>query len=240
MSEKKVYGIVGDGRMATHFCHYLRLSGVEYISWSRKHDAGCSPFAKLKDCHVVALLIGDGAIPEFLEQHPQLRNLRLVHFSGSLVLAGVPSYHPLMSFTHELYSLDEYQKIPFIYEQGQPSFAEVFAGLSNESFALDSAKKPLYHALCVLSGNFTVLLWQKAFREFASEFGFDAKILQPYMKRVFQNLADDWQNALSGPLARGDKKTIDKNLNALRGDAFQDVYRAFVQSRDKEETDERD
>ncbi len=233
MSEKKVYGIVGDGRMANHFCHYLRLSGVSYISWSRSQDQKVDPFAKLRSCQRVLLLIGDSAIFQFLEQNPLLRSLPLAHFSGSLVLAGVPSYHPLMSFSQKLYSLEDYRKIPFVYEQDQPTFADVFPDLPNPSFALDATKKPLYHALCVLSGNFTVLLWQKVFREFTQRLGLDSKILLPYLQKVCQNLAVDWQNALSGPLGRGDKQTIAKNLEALQGDAFEDVYRSFVRSVEK-------
>ncbi len=233
MSEKKVYGIVGDGKMASHFCRYLDLCGVDYISWSRRADVGVRPFDKLKNCQLVCLLISDGAIGDFLEQNRELKNLRLVHFSGSLFLEGVPSYHPLMTFAKRLYSRQEYQKIPFVYEQGQPTFAQIFPKLPNESFPLQRDKKPLYHALCVLSGNFTTLLWQKVFGEFERQLGLEPKILFAYMQQIFENLQDDWKNALSGPLSRGDKSTIDANLNALQGDNFAGVYRAFVQALDK-------
>ena len=33
---------------------------------------------------------------------------------------------------------------------------------------------------------------------------------------------------LSGPLSRGDQATLQRNLEALKGDPFEDVYRAFV------------
>ena len=36
--------------------------------------------------------------------------------------------------------------------------------------------------------------------------------------------------ALTGPLARGDTGTIDLNLEALEGDSYQDVYRAFLRA----------
>ncbi len=233
MNKKNLYGIVGSGQMAKHFCHYLSLSDVSYVTWSRNADKGLSPFEKLQDAKVVLLLISDSAIASFLEQYPQLKKLNLVHFSGSVFLEGVPSYHPLMSFAKGLYSLQEYQKIPFIFEKGKPAFGEVFSELPNPSFALDKADKPLYHALCVLSGNFTVMLWQKVFREFAQRFSFSPKILLPYMHKICQNLSGDWEEALSGPLARGDEQTIAKNLKSLQGDAFADVYRAFVQTLEK-------
>ncbi len=219
--------------MAKHFCHYLDLCDVSYLTWSRSVDKGLSPLEKLRDCKVVLLLISDGAISPFLERYSELKNFKLIHFSGTIFLEDVPSYHPLMSFVDELYSLEEYQKIPFIYEKGESSFGEIFPELPNESFALPSADKPLYHALCVLSGNFTVMLWQKVFREFEEKFKIDAKILLPYMHRVCQNLSGDWENALSGPLARGDEQSIAKNLSSLQKDAFQDVYRAFVRTLDK-------
>jgi predicted short-subunit dehydrogenase-like oxidoreductase (DUF2520 family) len=35
---------------------------------------------------------------------------------------------------------------------------------------------------------------------------------------------------LTGPLARGDRKTISANLAALAGDPWRDVYRAIVEA----------
>ncbi len=227
MSKKFLYGVVGDGRMANHFCHYLRLSGLPFVRWSRRADGDADPSATFRYCRAVLLLISDGAISSFVKNNPNLHKFSLIHFSGSLVIDGVPSYHPLMSFSREVYSLEEYRAIPFISERGKPTFAEIFPDLSNQSFAINPADKPLYHALCVLSGNFTVMLWQKAFSDFEGKLGLKAELLRPYMQRIFQNLDENWKNCLTGPLARRDEITMKKNLESLNGDAYQKVYQAF-------------
>ncbi len=227
MNKKHSYGIVGDGRMANHFCHYLSVSGVSFVRWSRKTGGNSDPSVLFQGCDFVLLLISDGAILPFVEKFPNLRKFKLIHFSGSLVLNGIPSYHPLMTFSHELYSLAEYQAIPFVSERGELSFSEIFPDLPNASFAINPEDKPLYHALCVLSGNFTVMLWQKAFSDFEQKLGLKADLLKPYMHRICKNLEKDWKNCLTGPLARGDEITIKKNLESLNGDVYQKVYQAF-------------
>lgn len=215
--------LVGDGRLARHLAHYLTLLGLPFDQWSRRQG----PPSALRDyadraSHVL-LAISDSALAAFVEDHPDLHNC--FHFSGALTIAGATSVHPLMTFSHELYPLDVYKSIPFICE------AESLPGFPNRSFALDPAMKPLYHALCVMSGNFTVLLWEKAFASFAS-LGLPREVLLPYLAQVATNLitAAPGESVLTGPLARGDSTTIDKNLAALGGDPYADVYRAFVRA----------
>ncbi|MES2963296.1 MAG: DUF2520 domain-containing protein [Bdellovibrionota bacterium] len=55
-------------------------------------------------------------------------------------------------------------------------------------------------------------------------------VLIPYLERISKNLTDAKPNesVLTGPLARGDRSTIESNIDSLEGDPFADVYRAFV------------
>lgn len=106
-------------------------------------------------------------------------------------------------------------------------------GFSNRGFEIDAEQKPLYHALCAMSGNFTVLLWEKVFADFAAKLGLPAAILRPYLSQVAQNLLlesaqADAASVLTGPLVRGDQSTIAKHLRALGNDPFAGVYEAFV------------
>jgi predicted short-subunit dehydrogenase-like oxidoreductase (DUF2520 family) len=93
---------------------------------------------------------------------------------------------------------------------------------------MDYRMKSLYHSLCVLSGNFTTMLWQKAFSDFDEKLELDDNLLIPYMEQTFENLRTDRTNALTGPLARKDKATVERNLQALEGDLYQNVYRSFA------------
>lgn len=236
MNDKTPYAIIGDGRMATHFAAYLKLSGIPFKQWSRKKNSLEDPTDYLRGSRAVFLLIKDDAIREFTENHPRLKDMNLIHFSGSLHLEGIPSIHPLMTFSKDLYSLEKYRTIPFVHEQGKVSLHDLLPELPNRSIALDYRKKSLYHSLCVMSGNFTTMLWQKAFSDFDEKLDLDSKILIPYMEQTLDNLKKDWANALTGPLARKDSGTVRKNMDALKGDLYREVYRSFADTVFKGET----
>ena len=229
------YGIVGDGCVARHFCRYLSLAGIPFKQWSRKRNKQVSVTDFLTGCRAVLLLIRDDAIADFINSNPELLQMNPVHFSGSIYCKEVPSIHPLMTFGTDLYCLEKYRKIPFISEKGRIGFKDLFPELSNPAFAIDSEKKALYHSLCVLAGNFTVMLWQKAFADFHNRLGLDGKILFPYLEQIFANIKNNPFAALTGPLARDDKKTITMNLNALSSDSYQDVYLAFLKTLNQKE-----
>jgi len=151
-----------------------------------------------------------------------------LHFSGQLVTDMAYAAHPLMTFGPELYTLQDYQKIPWILEQGSPEFSELLPGLTNPHFCISKREKNYYHALCVMANNFTTLLWSKFFDEMDDRFQIPKENLLPILRRTVTNLCDDHKKVLTGPLARGDKSTIAANLKSLEGDAYAEVYRAFV------------
>lgn len=228
------YGIIGDGRMARHMAHYLELLGNPATLWSRKFEkeTGVPVHQQLSQCDVILLLISDGAIVPFLssviENSPSLAEKKWLHFSGALVTPLCSGFHPLMTFGKELYDLKSYSEIHFICEANGPKFSEIFPHLTNPSFQILSELKPLYHSLCVISGNFTVILWQKLFEDFAKKIGIPIEAAFPYLKQIARNIETHPEAALTGPLQRGDLKTIAANLKALDGDPFQKIYTAFV------------
>ena len=156
-----------------------------------------------------------------------------IHFSGSLVSDHVIGAHPLQSFNTGLYTLEQYQQIPFVIDHDAPDFKSLLPGLMNHHVRLNKSKKSKYHALCVLSGNFSCLLWQKLFSSLEDEFHLPKEIAHVYLRQQMQNLLDAPENALTGPLVRGDTQTISRHLRALTGDEFKDVYASFVACYDK-------
>ncbi len=224
------YGIVGSGRVATHFAHYLNLLNLPYAQWSRRAEtaSGIGLKQTLRDSDVVLLLLSDSAIEKFLEENSFLREKTLFHFSGSLSIPGVYVAHPPMTFGHPLYDLATYQSIPFLLEDSDWLFKECFPDFKNPVFLVDPRERPYIHALCVLAGNFTSILWDKYFSEMKNKFNISAESLHPYLWGIFKNLEVDHRKALTGPLSRGDEATIAKNLAALMGDPFQKVYQSFV------------
>lgn len=221
------YLLIGNGRVAKHFRHYFTLLGLDFLSWHRGQDQATLQSHLSKASHVL-LLISDSAIEPFIRETQFHDNQVLIHCSGSLVTDLAFCAHPLNTFTNELYDLNRYESVPFIVDADAPDFSDLLPGLPNESFRLEKMKRPKYHALCVMSGNFTTLLWQKAFSDFEAEFQLPSRCLQTYLKSITDNLMNNPKGALTGPLARGDQAVIQNNLDSLSGDPFQAIYQAFV------------
>ena len=103
-------------------------------------------------------------------------------------------------------------------------------GDQNPAFSIPVTDRPYYHALCVMAGNFSILLWVKLFDELQRRFDIPPAAAHPYLVRVMANVMAEGRCALTGPLSRGDTETIVLNLKTLAGDPFQAVYAAFVRA----------
>src|SRR3990167_6008005 len=227
MNKTPRYLIIGNGRVARHFCHYLTLLHLDFTTWHRQNPLD-ELYQALPQVSHVLLLISDDAIETFVKQHLKNTDVICIHFSGSLLSQRAYGTHPLMCFSNNLYDLPHYKTIPFIVDDHAPDFNYLLPGLPNQHMRLPTALKAKYHALCVLSGNFSCLLWQKLFSSFEQEFNFPASIAHPYLQQQTLNLITNAKTALTGPFVRDDTATIEKNLVALDTDPFAEVYQSFV------------
>jgi predicted short-subunit dehydrogenase-like oxidoreductase (DUF2520 family) len=223
------YGIVGDGRMARHMAHYLTALNIPFKQWARKTSKQ-TPIEVLGQCPIILVLIKDSAIESFINAWPDLRTKQLIHFSGALVSPLASGFHPLMTFGNELYSLSQYEQIPFIGEKGGVAFKKVFPNLKNPFYAIDAQLKPLYHALCVMSGNFSVLLWQSLFDGLEKKMMIPRQAALPYLQQITQNLITQGEKALTGPISRKDYPTLLRNIAALDDNPLQEIYLAFIKA----------
>ena len=229
--------LIGDGRLARHLTRYFDQLGLSHAAWSRRmHAEGrCPELKALVHCRTRALLaIRDGAIEPFISAHPELGSAVCVHFSGHLASPLAVGAHPLFSFAGTLYQRELYERIPFVIDQGSPPLCLLIPGLPNPSFFIEPERRSRYHALCVLAGNFTTLLWKKLFFELDREFGIAREHALPYLESVTRGLAGKGP-PLSGPLSRGDHATLQRNLEALKDDPFEEVYQAFVSAYESRE-----
>ena len=239
------YAIVGGGRLARHFSEYFRLLEIPHTRWTRDHRSAFNSFATadatqrlqatVRDADRVLLLVSDNSIVAVLRQYPFLHEKQLIHCSGSLSIPGVAGAHPLMTFADKLYPLETYSGVPFVLETGF-SFEHLFPDLPNAHFVVSARDKSRYHAMCVMAGNFCQVLWKGIADRFERELELPATALHPYLARVAENFIASPHSALTGPLARGDVKTIERNLDSLAGDPLQDLYAAFIRfhERDRE------
>jgi predicted short-subunit dehydrogenase-like oxidoreductase (DUF2520 family) len=228
----KTFLIIGRGRVARHLAHYFTLEGFAFRTHNR-HE----PFENFKSglsesTHVLLAISDVGVEPFCLANAEWLNEKTVVHFSGSLSTPLAHGAHPLMTFSNDLYLLETYRALAFICES--PDFENLLPGLKNPHFVLDASLKPLYHAWCVMSGNFSTLLWESFFEQLESRMGLPRSVAMPYLKQLTQNLAQSSAGAtvLTGPLTRGDSETLARNLGALKseGSAYASVYTAFVDS----------
>jgi predicted short-subunit dehydrogenase-like oxidoreductase (DUF2520 family) len=227
MGQVPHYLIIGNGRVATHIQHYFSFLSLSYSSWNRSQSHALLDQELIRATHVL-LLVSDHAIQPFIETYLKKSSALLIHFSGSLVIDKAFGAHPLMTFSHRLYDLSKYQMIPFVLDDDAPSFEILLPGLPNSHVRLHKSLKPKYHAMCVMSGNFSCLLWQKLFNTLETEFNLPPAIANHFLQQQMQNLITDPQTALTGPLVRGDTITIENNIAALTLDPFQEVYKSFI------------
>lgn len=220
------YLLIGNGRVARHFRRYFTLLNLPFLSWNRNQPIQDLQ-VKLSNSTHILLLISDQAINPFITQYIN-QAVMCVHFSGSLVTKLAHGAHPLMTFNEDTYTFEQYHEIPFIIDHDAPDFQELLPGVPNTHARLSKALKAKYHALCVLSGNFSCMLWQKLLDSLENEFKLSKEVAYPYLIQQTKNLLKNNKHALTGPLVRKDIKTIESNIDALHQDPFQQVYKSFV------------
>lgn len=228
MRQVPKYLLIGNGKVARHFKHYLSSLNLPFIAWCRKQSFDALKQKVLEATHIL-LLVSDSAIEEMVLSCKEISpDAAFVHFSGSLFTPHAYGAHPLTTFNSSLYNFATYQQISFIIDSNAPEFSTLLPGLHNSHFYINPQLKAKYHAYCVLSGNFSCMLWQKLFCELEKTFNIPSSIANTYLIQITQNLIQDPHAAHTGPLTRNDQATITRNFDALRGDPFYSIYQSFV------------
>ncbi|MGZ3772486.1 MAG: DUF2520 domain-containing protein [Pseudobdellovibrionaceae bacterium] len=221
------YLIIGSGRVARHIAYYFHLLNINYASWDRS-QAPHELSKKVSAATHILLAISDGAVEGFYRQHIAGLEKTVIQFSGAHHFEGIISAHPLMTFGPELYNLSFYKKIHFTLT-GIESLRSALPGLDNPYSVISPAEKALYHAHCVLGGNFVTLLVNKMLSGFA-DLNIPTNAGQIYVEKILSNTFAAGTSALTGPLARKDIGTVQANLTALEGDPYQLIYQAFLKA----------
>ncbi|AZZ37999.1 hypothetical protein CIK05_14705 [Bdellovibrio sp. qaytius] len=218
--------IIGNGRMAKHLSHWCELLNIKVTHWHRSQGVALN----LQNIDSIWLAISDNALVSFFETlKPKLSGQKVVHFSGTVHHPEMIAAHPLMTFSYDLYDLAIYNKIYFGLT-GVETLSEALPGFKNSFFKIAPSDKPLYHALCVTTGNLPQLLWSETLPQFA-----DLKIPQEAVKHFAQQSLTNFfaagPAAVTGPIVRKDTTTIEKNLSALEkvNLKLKNIYQSFLQ-----------
>lgn len=229
------YLVIGSGRTARHMNHYLQSLNIPTLQWNRSQST--SRLLELCDkAQIICLAISDSQIESFFKLHFSNRqsqkksvlsdaNKKFLHFSGALHIPEIQDAHPLMTFGPDLYDLKTYQEMHFVTCSKDSG---LLPGLPNSVHQIQIQEKVKYHAMCVASGNFATLLWQKMAFEF-EKMNLPLSIAKPYLKQVLENTLANPTRALTGPFARKDFATIALHQNIFADDEFLKIYQAFTQ-----------
>lgn len=220
--------IIGNGKVAKHLSHRFQQLNIPFHSWSRAKSPKPSQQSfsdLLKTASKVYLAISDTAIFDFYTKHLKGRaKAEIFHFSGSYYFDEITGVHPLCAFSDNLDI--NWDNIHFSIDNNNYKLTDIFPHFKNTYSYINKEHKAYYHALCVISGNFSFLLWQKSLESF-QQLGLPKAALEAYLQQTLANFLVN-SNNLTGPLARDDKKTIYKNLQALVNHPLKDIYQSFL------------
>lgn len=162
------------------------------------------------------------------------------HFSGSLSSAvfsngkergvSVCSIHPMYAFSSKFTSYEKLNQVIFTMEGDQEALAVVkplFEGLGNHVCVIDQEKKGRYHAAASMVSNMMIGLYQMG-ADMLKDCGFSTEeareLIAPLVQGNIQTLLSSTpEQALTGPIERGDAATVTGHL-ALLSEEEKAVY----------------
>jgi len=231
--------LLGNGRLAKHLHHYFHLLDLPHSHFENARDLDSAELhRKLENVNAIWILTSDRSIADVKNKLESViagfankqSHYTWIHSSAATDVEGMITLHPLMTFGPELYSLEQYERIPFAVIDNGTEIRDMLP-FSNPTFTIASEQRALYHAFAVMMSNLPVMLWSLASEHSNRELGLSPHVYAPILKQTLDNFLSQGAKALTGPIARGDQTTIDKNLTALRGvDQIQlaQIYESFL------------
>jgi predicted short-subunit dehydrogenase-like oxidoreductase (DUF2520 family) len=196
-------------------------------------------------CDLVFLTIPDGAIRGVCDGIAWRSGAGVVHTSGALSRLSLESaarqgaftgsLHPLQTFADHAQARLNLPGSVFAVEAEPPLrriLLDMVERLRGTPVELSSEEKALYHASAVLASNYTVTLMKMA-SDLWLRFGWErpaaVRALVPLLKGAVNNIeALGVPLALTGPIARGDVETVERNIEALK-DAAPEITGAYIE-----------
>jgi len=253
-------GIVGAGRVAQALALGLAPhSAKPLLLWARTLDkaravAHTIAAPRLGDlargCDIIAIAVSDDALADVAADLAAALPARgapfIFHVSGSsgaaildpLRSAGAltVAIHPAMTFTGDTRSeVQRMKQARFAVTGSSPEASDIahqiVDRLGGVAVEIAEERRPLYHAALCHASNHLVTLMAGASHALAAA-GVDdpAALLAPLVRAALENSLERGFAALSGPLLRGDERTVAGHLAALAADcpALLPAYRAMA------------
>jgi predicted short-subunit dehydrogenase-like oxidoreductase (DUF2520 family) len=199
---------------------------------------------------ILLLTLPDAQLDQFssrLQEQVELKaGATLIHCSGLHPAAVLKptrndiaslSLHPLLPFADRQRAVDGLKNCPCALEGDQERLAlgqELVQALGGHAFLLPSEAKQIYHAAASIASNFMVSLTACA-RDLLGDCGFEPQqamqLLTPLHQATSTNILElGPEQALTGPIVRGDTQTVAIHLKALQSQSVEvtELYRTMA------------
>jgi predicted short-subunit dehydrogenase-like oxidoreductase (DUF2520 family) len=249
--------IIGPGHVGRGLVRAFRASEVDVVGLHGKRPSGVATSSgalpeEMSGANVVIVCVRDAQLDEAIDEVAAAAKSGLVE-RGTVIMhtsaiaepeglralsdAGFPTgtFHPLVPFGDPEVSAELLRGgwIGIDGENAAKSASRRLAGhLGARTLDIPPGRKPAYHAAAVISSNFPVVLASVAGHLLqdigvpdATAYQAVETLMRAALVNMKQALPDD---ALTGPVVRGDADTVAKHLRALKEhERALDVYRAL-------------
>ena len=244
--------IIGTGKLAQHLGLQLMRSGHKIKSVWGRDISKAKKLAKIFETTTIPSLekfpqeclalvcVSDGAIVEVIsELH---KDVKVAYTSGSIRLEDITDrpnlgvFYPLQSFSEDRNV--NISVVPFLIEatnnEFQGDLKRLAKSLSSKVIIANSEDRFNLHISAVMVNNFTNYIYYLA-QKHLNEHNLDFNLLKPLIRETINKLDELTPlEAQTGPAVRGDKKIIEKHLNAISSPETKQVYSLFSELIDKE------
>jgi len=214
--------IVGRGRLGGSIARGLGSEGMVVETSGRELDPSDAAG------RTVLLCVPDDEIPVVVERFREAgsRPSLIGHTSGATGLAaigpagateGTFSLHPLQTVPDPETDLTDAPAAIAGSDLRSLGFArDLAARLGMVPFEVEEEARILYHAAASVASNYLVTLQQEAAELMERAGVADPRaVLAPLVRRSLDNWVERGPDALTGPVARGDRETVERHREAL-------------------------
>ena len=219
LSAAKPLVVVGRGRVGGSIAKAAEAAGIAVGLISRDESA--------EGAGAVLICVPDDAIAEVCGRIATAFPPLIGHVSGASTLdvlaparehgSSTFSLHPLQTFADGDTVVSGTPAAIAGSDEAAISFARALAEtLGMNPFEIPEASRAAYHAAAAMASNLLVALEESA-SELVEQIGVDdaRELLAPLVMRTAANWAERGPEALTGPIARGDRATVERHRAAI-------------------------
>jgi predicted short-subunit dehydrogenase-like oxidoreductase (DUF2520 family) len=211
--------VVGRGRVGGSLARAAEIAGIEARLAGRDEPTD--------GAGAVLICVPDDAIAEVCGRIATSAPPLVGHVSGAGTLdllaaarergASTFSLHPLQTFADDRTTVDGTPAAIAGSDAAAVSYARALAeALGMRPFEVPEESRAAYHAAAAMASNLLVALEESA-AELVEKLGIEGarELLAPLVLRTASNWAERGPAALTGPIARGDRATVERHRTAL-------------------------